>query len=127
MAHVVEGLSLAGLRKAHLRQLACYIRNRDTEGWYYGPRDQFEKRHADLLRLAEQCDEIANDASARLPNRPGSPAGRGERSSSPQPSGEPGCSGAPAPGQPGRSPGRLPAARSDAGNGQLTGVLRRPP
>lgn len=40
MAYTVEGLSLAGLRKAHLRQLACYIRNRDTEGWYYGPRDQ---------------------------------------------------------------------------------------
>jgi len=68
MAYVIEGLPLAGLRKAHLRQLACYIRNRDTEGWYYGPRDQFERRHRDLLRLADRCDEIADDADARLPN-----------------------------------------------------------
>ncbi len=71
MAHVVDGLSLAGLRKTHLRQLACYIRARDWEGWYYGPHDQFEKRHADLLLLADRCDEIANDASARLPNARG--------------------------------------------------------
>jgi len=68
MAYVVDGIPLAGLRKAHLRQLASYIRSRDTEGWYYGQRDQFEKRHADLLKMAEWLDGVAGDHDARLPN-----------------------------------------------------------
>lgn len=70
MAHTVDSISIRGLRKAHLRQLATYIRERDCEGWYYGPREQFERRHADLLKLADRIDAIANDEDARLPNAP---------------------------------------------------------
>ena len=68
MAHTVDSISIRGLRKAHLRQLATYIRKRDREGWYYGPREQFERRHADLLKLADRIEAIANDEDARLPN-----------------------------------------------------------
>lgn len=68
MAYAVDGIPLNGLRKTHLRQLAAYIRYRDIEGWYYGPRDQFEKRHADLLRMADWLDGVADDRDARLPN-----------------------------------------------------------
>jgi hypothetical protein len=68
MAHTVDSISIRGLRKAHLRQLVSYIRIRDREEWYYGPRDQFEKRHADLLALANRIEAIADDADARLPN-----------------------------------------------------------
>lgn len=50
-----------GLRKAHLIQLAAYIRHRDYEGWYYGNRAQFEKRHADLMELADRIETIVND------------------------------------------------------------------
>ena len=68
MAHTVDSISLRGLRKSHLRQLVSYIRDRDREGWYYGPREQFERRHADLLALADRIESIADDADARLPN-----------------------------------------------------------
>ena len=68
MAHTVDGISIRGLRKSHLRQLVSYIRDRDREGWYYGPREQFERRHADLLALADEIEAIANDADARVPN-----------------------------------------------------------
>lgn len=68
MAHTVENISLKGFRKAHLRQLADYIHARDLEGWYYGPREQFEARHKDLLQLANRLLEIANDRDARLPD-----------------------------------------------------------
>jgi hypothetical protein len=68
MAHVIDALPLRGLRKAHLAQLSSYIRQRDCDGWYYGPKDQFNKRHADLLRLADWLDEIYSDPDARLPN-----------------------------------------------------------
>jgi len=47
MANAADTISLKGLRKALLRQLSVYIRDRDNDGRYYGPRDQFGKRHAD--------------------------------------------------------------------------------
>ena len=68
MAHTVDSIPIRGLRKAHLRQLATYIHARDREGWYYGPREQFERRHADLLKLADWIEAIANDEDARLLN-----------------------------------------------------------
>ena len=68
MSHVIDSIPLTGLRKAHLRQLAGYIRERDREGHYYGPREQFENRHRDLLELANWLDDVANDKSSRLPN-----------------------------------------------------------
>lgn len=67
MADTVNSISVRGFRKAHLRQLASYIRERDRDGWYYGPRDQFEKRHKDLLLLANRLDSIADDESAVMP------------------------------------------------------------
>jgi len=70
MAYVIDGIPLEGLRKAHLRQLAGYIRERDRDGYYYGPKEQFEKRHADLLKMADWIDDVADDNSSRLPNAP---------------------------------------------------------
>jgi hypothetical protein len=67
MAHIIDSISLKGLRKSHLRQLATYIRQRNTDGWYHGQRKHFEKRHNDLLKLADLLDDIANDPDARLP------------------------------------------------------------
>lgn len=70
MAHTVDSISIKGLRKAHLRQLVEYIRQRDREGWYYVDRKQFEKRHDDLLELADRIEDIANDDDARIPADP---------------------------------------------------------
>ena len=72
MAHQIDSLDIRGLRKTHLAQLASYIRQRDIEGWYYGPMDQFNKRHDDLLRLADRIDAICADIDIRiapLPNK----------------------------------------------------------
>ena len=67
MAHTVDSISLAGLRKAHLRQLAAYIRHIHHEDWRYGCRVQFNARHRDLLALADRLETIADDRDARLP------------------------------------------------------------
>lgn len=66
--HAVDSISIKGLRKAHLRQLVIYIRDRDKNGWYYGNKEQFDQRHADLLRLADRLEAIANDNDAVIPN-----------------------------------------------------------
>ncbi|MCP3683745.1 MAG: hypothetical protein GY861_13760 [bacterium] len=36
------------LRKAHYTQLQDYINVREREGWYYGNKAHYEKRHAEL-------------------------------------------------------------------------------
>lgn len=54
-----ESISLGGLSLAHLRQLASYVHARDNEGWYYAPKAQFEKRHADLVRWIDSAVRYA--------------------------------------------------------------------
>jgi hypothetical protein len=67
MATVFESLSLSGIRLSHLRQLLSYIENRDREGWYYGPRDQFEMRHKDLLDWISNAVEYGESEGVRFP------------------------------------------------------------
>ncbi len=43
-------VDISGLRKTHFQQLLSYIDNRDREEWYYGNKEQFEKRHDDLKK-----------------------------------------------------------------------------
>jgi hypothetical protein len=69
MSIQIDSIPLNGLRKAHLYQLASYIDDRDMEGWYYGNREQFESRHADLLELAKWLREIAADRGCVLPRK----------------------------------------------------------
>jgi len=43
------------LRIAHLRQLQSYIDSRNEDNcWYYGNKEQFEKRHAELLEWVQE-------------------------------------------------------------------------
>jgi len=58
-------LSLNGLRLAHLRQLASYIHKRDEEGWYYGPKNQFEKRHAELIKWIDSAIRYAESKGVK--------------------------------------------------------------
>ena len=67
MAHTVDSISIRGLRKAHLSQLAFYIAWQGREGSYYGPKDQFDKRHKDLEEFAVRLLEIVDDEDARTP------------------------------------------------------------
>lgn len=64
MAYTIDSVSIKGLRKTHLKQLAYYITKQDD--WYYGNRKQFEQRHKDLLRFADILYDIANDNDARV-------------------------------------------------------------
>lgn len=66
MAYQIDSISIRGLRKSHLLQLAGYIRERDRDGYYYGNRSQFEARHEDLLELAERLEEIYSDKNIRI-------------------------------------------------------------
>jgi len=48
------------LRIAHINQLMAYAENRDRDGWYYGNREQFEKRHLEILEFLNKIIESGN-------------------------------------------------------------------
>ena len=41
------------LTKTELEQLLSYVEDREREGWYYGNKEQFEKRHANIKKEIE--------------------------------------------------------------------------
>jgi hypothetical protein len=75
---VVSSIDISGLRKAHLRQLADYIRARDEIGeqWYSGNREQFEARHVDLLALAATLYELVDNNEKVIAKKSSKRAGR---------------------------------------------------
>lgn len=54
---MIKKIALKGLRLSHLRQLQAYIYDRDETGWYYGNKEQFEKRHTDLKTWIDNAIE----------------------------------------------------------------------
>jgi len=38
-------MDLMKLSRAEINRILSLMSARDTEGWYYGPKDQYEKRH----------------------------------------------------------------------------------
>jgi hypothetical protein len=67
MAVIFESLDLKGIRPAHLKQLLSYIESRDKTGWYYGPKDQFEKRHTDLKNWIQDAVNYATSEGVKMP------------------------------------------------------------
>lgn len=41
--------------KSHYLQLISYAAARDRDGWYYGNKSQFEKRHQQILRFLNEA------------------------------------------------------------------------
>ena len=68
MATVFDVVSIRGMRRTHFDQLLSYLENRDSEGWYYGNRKQFEKRHEDLRKWLERIINYANNEGVIIPD-----------------------------------------------------------
>lgn len=66
MATAIDSISIKGMTKAQLRQLADYIFWADRRGDYYGNKDQFYARHIVLLEFAEFLLALANDKNLRI-------------------------------------------------------------
>lgn len=47
--------------KTEAEQLLSYAEMRDRECWYYGRKDQFEKRHSSILEILRRVLEKATD------------------------------------------------------------------
>jgi len=69
MATVFESIPLNGLRRTHLEQLLAYVNNTEREGWYYGPKKQFLKRHQELKAWLEDAVEYATSDRVVLPKK----------------------------------------------------------
>ena len=67
MAEMFDRLELTGLRKAHLDQLFSYLLQREVDGWYIGPRAQFEQRHRELKEWLKAAVEYAYSEGVVMP------------------------------------------------------------
>lgn len=50
-----------------MRQLQSYVHYRDRDGWYYGPKKQFEGRHRDLKKWVDGMVRYAESEGAKMP------------------------------------------------------------
>jgi hypothetical protein len=67
MSIVLETLSIPrGWSKAYIEQLAIYVRQRDIEGYSFGNRKLFEKRHKEILEWIEYYEEYCDDHSVKF-------------------------------------------------------------
>ena len=67
MAEMFDRLELTGMRKAHLDQLFSYLLQREVDGWYIGPRAQFEQRHHELKAWLKAAVEYAYSEGVVMP------------------------------------------------------------
>ena len=69
MANLLKEISIAGLRAVHFEQLMYYINEREREGYYYGNKEQFDKRHAEIKKWIEDIIIEARDPNNRIPKK----------------------------------------------------------
>jgi hypothetical protein len=56
-----SAIPIANLRHTHFDQLLAYVDFRDREPWYYGNRQQFEKRHEEIKAWLEEIVEFLRE------------------------------------------------------------------
>ena len=66
MANVYDSVSIVGLRPAHFNQLIGYLDEQKREGWYYGNKKQFLKRHDELVEWIESIRELVNNPDTKI-------------------------------------------------------------
>ena len=71
MSTTIEALYIPrGWSKAYIHQIAEYIRSRDIDGYYYGNKEQFEKRHKAILEWIEGYELYCDYYSVKFKNKP---------------------------------------------------------
>lgn len=67
MSVVIEALQLPdGWSSAYIKQLATYVRERDRDGYCYGNRELFEKRHKAILEWIEHYEEYVSHKDVKF-------------------------------------------------------------
>jgi len=67
MAVVFEEISMRGMKRADLSQLLSYINDIETDGIYWGNREQFWARHARIKTLIENAVDYAYSDGVVMP------------------------------------------------------------
>jgi len=64
-------VDITGLRATHFEQLRDYVEHRERTNYYYGNREQYEKRHKELKVWLAQIIIKAKDTNNRIPKAKG--------------------------------------------------------
>ena len=54
---MINNMARLNFSRLELQQLLSYCEERDKDGWYYGSKKQFEKRHIDMKTQIEETLE----------------------------------------------------------------------
>jgi hypothetical protein len=67
MAILFDKVSIRGLRATHFEQLMNLLKEREEEGSYYGNKEQYMKRQAELKAWLGGIIEDARDSEYKIP------------------------------------------------------------
>lgn len=67
MAITFGSVSIKGLRATHFEQLMHLLKEREEEGSYYGNKEQYMKRQAEIKTWLSGIIEFARDSDFRIP------------------------------------------------------------
>ena len=66
MAHVVDSVTIKGLRLTHFHQLQTILNNHQQWGGYYGRKDYWYNRMDDLIEWCDMIVDILDDPDVRI-------------------------------------------------------------
>lgn len=67
MAILLDRVSIRGLRATHFEQLMNLLKEREEDGSYYGNKEQYMKRQAEVKAWLDGIIEMARDSDFRIP------------------------------------------------------------
>ncbi len=67
MANQLEKVSIRGLRATHFEQIAWHIHNTERDGYYYGNKEQYDKRKQKIKIWINNLISMARDKNNVIP------------------------------------------------------------
>jgi hypothetical protein len=67
MATTMSMVSIEGLRATHFEQIMAAVLDNEGRGYYYGNREQYYKRHDEIIEWLDGLIGMARDPDYRIP------------------------------------------------------------
>ncbi len=67
MATTFDTVSIIGLRATHFEQILASVEDSEAQGFYYGNKKQYYKRHKEIKKWLEGLISMARDHGNRIP------------------------------------------------------------
>ena len=69
MSIKLDSISIVGLRATHFEQLMTYVNECEKEGFYYGNKKQWDKRHEEIKNWLDSVIKIVKNPNIKIPKK----------------------------------------------------------